>query len=82
MAVQCIDDVMISTELTTKDRARIEYLRLGEGFHVRAVTAPDQRRGWCSGDVALNLNVVPDSRGYVIHFEGFIQRYYRYTCTD
>lgn len=60
----------------------MEYLRLTEGFHVCAITTPDQRRGWCSGDIALNLNVVPDSRGYMIHFEGFIQRYHRYTCTD
>lgn len=56
------------------------YLRLAKGLHVRAVTSPDQGRGWCSGDIALNLHVVSDSRGYVIHLEGFVQRYHRYTC--
>lgn len=56
------------------------YLRLAKGLHIRAITSPDQGRGWCSGDVALNLHVVSDSRGYVIHLEGFVQRYHRYTC--
>lgn len=73
----CFSQLSFISEIIMASRF---HLRLVKGFHIDFVTLPNQRRWRCTSYVALDFNVIAYPRGDVIHFEGLVERYYRYTC--